>query len=654
MNVLKPKEQWEEDSKTRFITELKAQGRGEWVVSDSDVVVDPTTNINFDYQLKSGPDLIALELFRLVETTEEIKRGKAWSQISNLIADKLRKKGVKGFTIQTPNAFNVPTNKIEKFADKMADRLHQAIQNNSHAESIEESGFEAQRIKDFEDVSMFTVGPGGAVNPTGMAHSIIDRKLPKKNKQLAVAEHERIVVIVNGLPLVGTDNVIEACSLIDFSQFQNIDKVFLEVPHSEPPRFAPVYDRRVYDAFREGGAAPKQVDPLFVSWLTNHLSRKHPQAFPLIREITERERTLLWLPPFSREQLVPLGEDFVQEGRADELHWIVEHLKDDPDPSIEPREDDPDGRSNEHLRVLRGEESRIITSVRGRLCWLLMRMVVHPRTEDYDQIFKIVAALATGKNLYVRQQATVPLIELARRRLTKMSDGPRFMSDELAAQVLALVLHMIEENRDFPVILEWIAHVMGWIRDLNDEQAFHVLNRFLVIQASEAANDISWMAIYFSVFRAAHFTDLAPFNPSSIQGLLSNQMAKGAGRFRALAMSHFKALLSRGEIQFQIALPYIEAGLNGMTDRVLNHHFYGIAASEAANHSGEICSLIEKCVVKELEGLSQGGREVWYPKEFKTALDALRNAGPEYSARVTKLVDQMEPYEDRIVNLYDF
>jgi hypothetical protein len=48
----KKKDQWEEEVKNHFVAELKAQGRGEWIVVDSDVVVDAQTNQeerNMDY-----------------------------------------------------------------------------------------------------------------------------------------------------------------------------------------------------------------------------------------------------------------------------------------------------------------------------------------------------------------------------------------------------------------------------------------------------------------------------------------------------------------------------------------------------------------------------------------------------------------------------
>jgi hypothetical protein len=90
----KNKDQWEEEAKDHFIAALKESSGGDWAVSDTDVVVDERTNRNFDYQLKSGTDFIALEIFRLVENRDEIIRNKLWSTIANAIAAELRKRDI--------------------------------------------------------------------------------------------------------------------------------------------------------------------------------------------------------------------------------------------------------------------------------------------------------------------------------------------------------------------------------------------------------------------------------------------------------------------------------------------------------------------------------------------------------------------------------
>src|ERR1700730_13318683 len=116
------KHQWEEDAKDHFIAALKAKGRGDWIVSAGDVVVDKETNRNFDYQLQSGNKFIALEIFRLVETRGEIIRSNSWTTIANSIAAQLRSRGIKGYTIHAPHTFNVPRLKIPAFVSQTADR----------------------------------------------------------------------------------------------------------------------------------------------------------------------------------------------------------------------------------------------------------------------------------------------------------------------------------------------------------------------------------------------------------------------------------------------------------------------------------------------------------------------------------------------------
>jgi hypothetical protein len=649
----KKKDQWEEDAKDHFIAELKAQGRGDWTVSNTDVVVDKQTNHNFDYQLQCGTDLIALEIFRLVETRDEIIRSKSWSTIANSIAAELRRRDIKGYTIHAPQAFNVPRLKIAAFVSKTTDRLQAAIKQNPETDPIQVDGFGIKRIEDFPDVSLFTTGPGGAVNPTGLAHDFIAVKLPTKNKQLDITNHERIILIVNWALLVDQSNMVEACSLIDFSQFENIDKVNFEIPQNG--RVHLVYDRRIYDAFRPDGEPPQQIEPLFISWLANHLYRKEMQAFRLVRKLAEQQKSLLWLPALSREQLVTFGEDFLKGGDSEQLRWIVENLKGDPDPSVENAADDPEGKFNDHLRTKQGESSRLIRSVRARLCWLLMKIVTHPRLEDYDRVLEIVETYATEENLYVRLHATVPLIEFARRRLAKVDANTRFMSDHLADRIKALMLRMVDENIGYPAVLEWVAHVMVNIQDLDHDTALRTVKQLLTIDQSEAASDISWMMIYFAFYRENQFKQLSPFKSDDVRSLLKNRLANGSGYFRAAAANHFKVILGRNEIEFDTVVPYLDVMVNGPSDRVVNYHFYGIAVKQAAAHPDVTCHLIEQAVLGELKSLDSGGREVWHPEDFSKALRVVEQAGLENKERVAKIRQTIEPYrkQGRIYDIYD-
>lgn len=416
-----------------------------------------------------------------------------------------------------------------------------------------------------------------------------------------------------------------------------------------------VYDRAVYAAFQEDAEPPQQIEPLFISWLANHLDRKEIQAFRLVCKITERQKSLLWLPAVSREQLVSYAEEFLKQNESEQVFWVIENLKNDPDPSIENAADDPEGKFNDHLRTKHGESSRIIHSVRGRLCWLLMQMVTKPCAENYERIFEIVQKFATDENLYVRQHATVPMIELAKRRFAKVDQNTRFMTDKLADRIKTLALRMVNENLEYPAVLEWVAHVVVCIRDLDHDTALDTAKKFLTIDQSEAASEVSWIMIYFAFFRENHFKELGPFKSNDIGSLLKEKLVNGSGRFRATAANHLKVLLERNEINFGAVVPYIEAMLSGQLDHVVNHHFYGIAAKQAAVNPDIVGRLLEKAVLGELKSLDLGGREVWYPKEFFEALRVVGQAGPGNQERVARIRKLIEPYRKngRIHYLYD-
>jgi len=646
------KDQWEEEAKDHFVAALKATGRGDWIVSDTDVVVEPQTNINFDYQLRHENEHIALEIFRLVETQEEIKRSKLWSLITDSIVAELRKRDIRGFTIEAPYWFNVPPNKVEKFSSIIAQKLEDAIRNNPNVDPIQESGFEIKRLEDFPDVTMFGIGPGGPVNPSGDAFAFVERKLPKKNRQLNILNHERVIVIVNWMPLVDQANMIEACGQIDFSQFTNIDKVYFDDPNSGAVHL--VYDRKVYDAFQPAGEPPAQIEPLFLSWLANSLSAKNLQAFRLVQAIAGRENSLLWLPAHSREQLTAFGEEFLKLDDSDDLYWIIEHLREDPDPSIESAPNDPVGKFNEHLRIQRGERVGFMQSVQARLCWLLMQVVTKARTQDYGMILEILKRFATGANLYVRCFTTFPLMELARRRYARTKAGERFMSDDLATRIKTLAVRMVEENQKYPVVLGSVAKVMLFVLDLDEATAQKTVETLLAIEDSEAANHISSIMIYFALFREKEFTNLGPFDPKRLRELFLDRLQNGTGWFRASVMDHFKHLLELERVQFEVLIPYIEALLSGRPERIVNHHFHAIASQCATTNPEVVGRLLEQTTLNELHTSAKEGKEVWYPKEFTNALRVLADVGPEYKERVAGLLRQIEAYKAHIAYMYDF
>lgn len=285
-----------------------------------------------------------------------------------------------------------------------------------------------------------------------------------------------------------------------------------------------------------------------------------------------------------------------------------------------------------------------------------MQIVTQPRIEDYDRVFELVERFATQENLYLRQQVTVPLVELARRRFARVDGNTRFMSGELANRIGVLALRMIDENMAYPVVLESVAHVMVFVQDLDQDTALKTIGQFLTIDHSEAANDISSMMIYFAFYRENQFKELGPFESKNIRNLLKETLTNGSRQLRATAAGHFKAILDGNEVAFDTLIPYLEGLVNGQTNHVVNHHFYEIAAKQATARPEVVGRLIEQAVSGELKSLDSGGRNVWHPKALPDALHAIEQIGSPHKERVAEIRQSLKPYREqgRIFDLYDF
>jgi len=113
-----PKEQWEENAKNRFVTYIQQLHGQQYAVTGENVVTNPLTRRDFDYELTAiGDDLpvIALEIFRIVGDEMDLGHHKAWNDIAFRLGNELKERGVTGYFISTPH-FYIPKSKLKQFA----------------------------------------------------------------------------------------------------------------------------------------------------------------------------------------------------------------------------------------------------------------------------------------------------------------------------------------------------------------------------------------------------------------------------------------------------------------------------------------------------------------------------------------------------------
>jgi hypothetical protein len=299
------KDQWEEESIERFREFLSRERGVTFGISGRDVVVDPATNENFDYQLTSNTgNQIAVEIFRLVESGDDLAGDKVWSQVVALLKEELIRAGVTGYVIALPRKIGIPLREVKTYAEKAATTITAAIRNNIGAENFTTGGITFRRIEQYESVSFSWGGEARYVNPHGTAEGIFQKKLDKKNKQLGVSNHERILLVTNWTFFIDAPDIIRALSAIDFEQYPNVDKIFFETRNH---RFSQVYDRKIYTAILNKQIKDDDKTDLLLRYLKHRLANKKKDAYEFVKAVTEEAGSIDWLSnKEARENLVLL------------------------------------------------------------------------------------------------------------------------------------------------------------------------------------------------------------------------------------------------------------------------------------------------------------------------------------------------------------
>jgi transcriptional regulator with XRE-family HTH domain len=612
------KESFEEDVKDRFLSYLTRERGTAWLTTDANVVVEDETKHDFDYELTpldNNSRRIALEIFRLVDDEDEIATTRFHGQIWKVLKNELDDRGVKDFSIQTPARFTLPKARIGEYCKRIASIIESIVKQNPSIEEFEVESFKGTKYDGLNTVVFVSHGGPGFVNPGLSAEDAFALKLRDKERQLPHGEYERVLLAVNWIMFVGATDAISALATMNLDFMEKTDRVYIE---ASPGNFALVYDRSVRMALDHGDDPPtdKNLAGLYHSWLENRLG-KDPRAFRVIRDISARMGNVNWIPNgYMRERIVWEAVELVKQGQIEDGLWVARQFKQDPDPQLCNRPDDPEGKSNLHEIVKRGGKTGI-SSVRGSACWLLQRLVQPDKPELFPQILAMVEELARDENLYVRQESTVPLAELARRRMLKSKNGSYLMDEESRRRTRNLAFEMLHVNAEYHAILERLGAVLEQLTDLNELEARDVLNGLSTRLESGVRSVFSRLLIYFAIYRQEQFTESGAFDSREFKSWLIEAIREGPEILRtSLAwqlyqMGDFEKLK---EFILQIPeAPYAKRPF---------FYFFTIINSLPLDLRGELNILTKKAIQKEkdadpacpayseaelLIGLGQGG-----------------------------------------------
>lgn len=595
----------EEDTIERFRSFLCSQRGITLAVTGRDVVVDAKTGENFDYQLQSQDgSKLAVELVRLVEDGPALGRQRTWNLVIQRVKEDLEKRGLKGYLIFTPPYFAVKKKDIPIFATKLANDLESAIRNSNGAERFEKDGFDFHKIRDLELISFSFSSGARSIDPHGVAATVFADKLPKKNMQVAISGHERIILVTSWAIFVDNQDAIRALSGFNFKEIENVDKIYFERTQGD---FSLIFDRGIIEALksRKNVQNPEALK-LLLQYLRFQLEAKSRQAFEFVKVITAAAGSISWLDDrFAKQHLIKFGEDLLDQGDIDNALWIIRQLQNDPDPPVAGANDseDPDGKHNLHTRVVRGEETFLITTVRGYLCWLIAKVVERNDPQYYAEMIAIIERYMHEDNLYVRVQACVPLAQLWSRRLaTRNQDGSPFDWDHQQRQTIrGLALRVMRDNAAHPRVMEAILSVFSGPRDLSEDEAEEMLRHFLDTKADYVLHALAPFVIYFALFRKNDYPKDGPFNSDRFVTILKEQILGGSPSIRSSLAWHFWKLISSEDVNYRdvkeylplfLAAPYDHRTLSSFT--LLFRELPAIAPDDAVALHREMITAIEK------------------------------------------------------------
>jgi hypothetical protein len=219
--------EWEEQSANHLLQFLKHAQAEEWRIIGRDVLVDPLTRENFDFQLALGDRRIALELFRLVESEPELADRVAWDGFTNLLRNEMERRNLKDYSVGVPCALKAsPEAQLKKVKD-LVDGLETELTEGTEIIEREIDHVTFRRV-DGLGYPHFWRADFGLYDGVEAAKRILERILPKKNKQVSMPCHEGVLLIVHWLGLVNSEQLAEACARVDFKRLPAIARIYFE------------------------------------------------------------------------------------------------------------------------------------------------------------------------------------------------------------------------------------------------------------------------------------------------------------------------------------------------------------------------------------------------------------------------------------------
>jgi len=551
---------------------------------------------NFDYLAQLDGKKAAIEFTQIFEKEEDRLRSMQWGNLAGAFDDELKgyvsKHGAfkwKGiWNVETPENFGASKAKSKVIAQKNVNNLVNALEKNESSMNLGPWALKLRKVTEQGVGKLFfsTSPNAGGINPATDMEPKLREQLLQKNRQLRVDGAKKILVMINRYIFGETSEMISALSKIDeIWKYENFDEIFYE---ERPGHFVLVFSKELRHALNSGAVFLNEsfLGP-FQLWVL-HLRKNNPAStFHLVKNILEetgREPYELFHDDFSREEIVRIGEWLIKQKMLQDAMWLIDRFINDPDPP----EPNGHGSPDYHDKIARGEDPMVITTVLGSVAWAVHELAL--QKDGCSAALAYVRKLLSHKNLYVKQQAIFPLVEIAARRQWLDGYGRRPYDGtykEFQETVFSLV-SLVEDNPNYKAIARLLCAIFSSYKDLSTEEVMRVLNALQVVEESAS------LFIYFGVFRQKHFKGQnIPFDGEIPRRKLIDIIEMKDEDYEGLQIKMIWLIwrtLNQNRSTFRMLKPYVDLFLNQPHSyRMVFYHYIEFIVKDWIQEKPDIC-----------------------------------------------------------------
>ncbi len=338
---------------------------------------------------------------------------------------------------------------------------------------------------------------------------------------------------------------------------------------------------------------------------------------------------------YARENIVEFANKLSKAKEVDKALEIIRIFINDSDPCTPDKIDPEDikGEFDYHKKIINGEDTNIITTVRGSCAWALMNCAALEGREYLEEIINLTEKLTQDKNYYIQLMSYYPLSQLASNRLTVMPedkeelffDKDKEKAMKMAKRVEKIAFDLLEKlsklgPKPKDVLMDALLRVFDRMKSLNQKDTLKFIQAVAEC-GEEVIAEAAPLFIYFAEFREKDFKnwkwkmpglydDLEDFDGKEFKRILRGAMLKTPKTKSAFAWHFWKLVKEsvpdkaniKNVVKYSEAFRISNRHLNILTDNYDHQTFKNIYyfIQENINERFEECyKLWQKCLNKE-------------------------------------------------------